>query len=174
MYSFNRQQHIWNLLPIRWRKSNWISVLMVFTKPLNTVYLRFNQFRLLIWHKAKFNGQTVYLEHYLNDFFALQYDVATRDADIAAKKIISIHTPEPLEAVVLYQRNELQNTLVLKQRGETPLQTGGVLYQREELQTAPSFVVYFPTTIQYNEKMIKKLINHYVFAGRKYTIQTYS
>jgi hypothetical protein len=146
-------------LPIRGAKmSAWIGALMAPLQSLNN--------GLVTWVSAKryamqFNGQEMYLEHYLNDVFDSQRRIYIDDP--GGTVVLSDYVwnkPEVQNDLVIYNKSEAAQTAIIE--NIAPVGKG-------------DFVVFVPTGI-YSlaiEKVMRRHIDQYRIAGKVYTFQPF-
>lgn len=123
-----------------------------------------------IRRNRNFNGQTVYLEAYLNSYFSIAYSPATRAADIIAGKIIYIEDGANIDREFIPLRAELAAPLYLPLRSE-----GSPVYLSLRIEEAPSedFIINIPAALPYNENNIRNLVDTFKIASKRYNLTTY-
>ncbi len=146
------------LLPISKRKPKTTAFLYLLLHPVKAVNILFNQFKTDTNYKLIFNGQIIYLEHYLNDL----YDNTQR----------RIYIQDTANATFnyIYNRVELQQTLNIYNASENvPV----YLINNNEAVEQIDFIVFIPSSISFNEKVVREQIDYYKAAGKKYKIETF-
>lgn len=145
--------------PRRLRKHFTIELLKTLLSPIK---LLFNEFYLFFSKKKydlTFDGRVVYLEHVLNDIFdPLNREIFIEDAPQQQTHYI-FNEIEGNEAVYMYNEIEQQDEFYL--------------YNQEEIDNSPSFIVWVPSTIIFNESQMKALVNKYKISGKNYVILNY-
>lgn len=136
-----------------------VSYIQAVIAPLQGLNDTFAQFADDINYKLSFNGQTVYLEHYLND----QYDDVLRR--------IWIENTSNTSQAYIYLKAELQPKLFVYKRseGKPPL----YLFGSAEPLFSTHFIVHVPDDITYVEVIMRAQIDQYRIAGKIYEIQTF-
>lgn len=158
MYNIDFNDIAVKLTPIRLKRVKLISFVFSFLKPLNTLLIVFNQLRATTNYSLQFNGQVIYLEHYLNDL----YDPINRG--------IYIQDTANTSANYLFNDNEQRPPLYIHNEAEQ-----GVIYLRnsDEDENVNHFIIKVPNGITYNELLMRKQVDYYRVAGKQYTIQIY-
>ena len=113
MFQLDYKKTFRELIPAFLRKEKLMDYLDSIAKPLKDAHTDYLDFRDGINFFATINSQVVHLEHYLNLTYSLNYDLTTRDTDITNGAIIWIETTANLTRRVLYNKVELQDTIVL-------------------------------------------------------------
>ena len=123
-----------------------------------------------IRRKLRTNGQTIYLELYLNTFFSIQYDPATRAADIIAGNIIYIQDGANIDREFIFRRSEIKAPLYIRLRSEA-----APLYLRRISEEAPKqdFILNIPAAVTYYEPAVRALVDEFRIAGKRYILQSY-
>tara|TARA_R110002111_G_scaffold140072_1_gene206022 strand:- start:855 stop:1328 length:474 start_codon:yes stop_codon:yes gene_type:complete len=146
------------LLPISKRKDKTVAFLYLILHPLKAVNILFNQYKIGTNYKLIFNGQVIYLEHYLNDLYDnTQRRIYIQDTANAVYNYI-YNQAELLPPLMVYNANE--NIAVY-------------LINNNEAVEQIDFIVMIPSSIIYNEKVIRSQIDYYKSAGKKYKIETF-
>jgi hypothetical protein len=152
------------LVPIKLRfgrQKAWVESLLQPLKSFQSIVTS----RASSWnYEMRFNGQVMYIEHYLNDIL-----------DNGERRIF-INDPfdfEPLMAHV-FNKIEGRETLVVYNKSEG-VSTNTFVYNANEFDNAPDFVVNVPSDIAslYSSAYIKSLVNKYRLAGKRYTIEIF-
>ncbi len=160
MSLLNWDQLLRQALPTFKRKPRYLDFVRALTWPLRALNALFNTFRNRTRYQLLFTGQTIYLEHYLNDL----YDPTDR--------LIFI---ENLERDFVYLYNVSEGVVppeYLFNLGEVdalPL----YLKNLAEIDLEDSFIVWVPVGISYGEVVMRAQIDQYRASGRSYSIQTY-
>lgn len=147
-------------LPTFKRKTRYLALLQAIARPLATLNQTFAAYRTQSLYRLRFSGQTIYLEHYLNDL----YDPTSRQ--------IYIENLER-EFVYVYNRAEGVDPEHLFNLGEVdalPLYLKNVA----EIDLSDAFIVWVPDYVTYDETQIRAQIDQYRASGRNYSIQTYT
>lgn len=146
-------------LPISKRKVKIVALLKLLLHPLIAVNLLFEQFKLAISYKLQFNGQIIYLEHFLNDL----YDPSNRS--------IHIEDVANIDVSYAYNRAEQQPTIIAYNRAEQ--QVSAYLNNRQEIINQFQFIVKVPTSVTFDEVIMRIQIDYYKIAGKQYKIETF-
>lgn len=146
------------LLPISKRKDRVVAFLYLILHPIKTINILFDLFKKDIDYKLIFNGQVIYLEHYLNDL----YDNTNRG--------IYIVDGSRTNQNYVYNRAEQIPSLVLYNRAEnTPV----YFINNNEVVEEVNFIIKVPSSVVFNEKIMREQIDIYKSAGKKYIIETF-
>lgn len=162
-----------------WRKPKFIAFVKALVSPLVLTFARFSEFRSLWLYRLMFTDQVIYLEHFLNGEYSLQYDLATRNTDISNRTIIYILNADFIESDNIFFVDEQQPSMDTYFRLETlvagspPPTTSSNVYFEDELNISTHFTVLVPAHITYDEQRMRAQIDFYLKAGKQYTITTY-
>lgn len=128
-------------------------------EPVESINVKFVAKTEEVDYFLQFNGQTIYLEHYLND----QYDNILRR--------IFIENTATTNRVTIYFKSEGQapTNIFFKSESQPP----AYLRWRSEPVTSNDFIVWVPSDITYDETVMRSQIDLYRIAGKLYTIQTF-
>ncbi len=146
------------LIPISKQKNKISAFLYLILHPLKAVNILFDQYKTDTNYKLIFNGQIVYLEHYLNDI----YDSTQR----------RIYIQDTANAVYnyIYNQAELLPTLMVYNANENvPV----YLINNNEAVEQIDFIIKVPSSITYNQKVMRSQVDYYKSAGKKYKIETF-
>lgn len=135
-----------------------MSLMYSILKPLKTLNTSFVAFRLAVQRKLRFNAQIIYLEHFLNDL----YD--------PANKGIYIEDLANLELAYVFNHIEERPALYLYNDFE---QIPVYLFNNSEQNGQVEYIVRVPTDVVYNELLMRKQIQTYNIAGKRFEIKTY-
>lgn len=171
MYSWNSHTLLNRFVFRAWRKPKFMSFLFALVKPLNITWSAFQLYRNAVLLKLNTDFSVVQLEHYLNSEYATAFDLATRDQDIQSESIISVATEDYNPRNYVFYALEQVSTMPLNFQSENV--NSNTCYWESEYETETHFTVKVPTAIQYDEKVMQKQIDHYVFAGLNYKIENY-
>ena len=108
-------------------------------------------------YDLSFNGQTIYLEHYLNDQF---------DNDL---RRIYIEDTDVDDAVYLFNEDEGNEDTYLFNTAEAEADT--FLRNTEESLAVISFIVYVPSDIVFNMTVMRKHVQKYAISGFNFEIE---
>lgn len=158
-YLLNIANIVRDMIKVSLRKPKRIALLQTALKPLSTINQEFKSKTDDITYFLQFNGQTIYLEHYLND----QYD------DVLQR--IYIENTSGSNRVTLYFKSEGQaSTFVyFKSEAQPPL----YLRWKSEPVTGVDFIVWVPVDVTFDEIVMRAQIDKYRQAGKTYLIQTF-
>lgn len=157
MIFFDSNIVIEQLLPINRRRFRNIAFLKFLSKPIRTLITDFTNFYVKKRYDLAFNGQVVYLEHVLNDFFdEVDRGIYISDSPEAAESNYLFNEVEGNEETYLFNVSELQSPLYL--------------YNQQELTFWPDFIVNVPAAVSFNNNQMTALINRYKLAGKNYII----
>lgn len=146
------------MLPISKRKVKIDSWLYIILRPITLLNGLFQQFKGSTNYKLNFNGQVIYLEHYLNDL----YDTTQRR--------IYIEDTANIDYNYVYNIAELIPTLMVYNSNENiPV----YVVNENEVVEQFNFIVNIPNSISFTEKIIRSQIDYYKVAGKKYKIETF-
>lgn len=125
-------------------------------RPLIELQSLFYSFYNEIKYVLQFNGQVIYLEHILND----QFDFVVRG--------IYIDDAVVVENVFLFQLAEANEQLFLfnLSEGQAP-----VYFSNYSEVSAFDFVVYIPSSVAFDEALVKYYVNKYKCAGKRWKIE---
>lgn len=157
-YNINFSNFIKKLLPPFLRGSRMLDWLKALIKPLQTLNTKFNEFMQRIRYKIGFNGQVVYLEHILNDY----YDNTLRRIYITDGSSI------PLPPYIYNKIENRVQYLYNKSEAEPPLYA----YNKSEYNTSVDFIVNVPAAILTAQlsQQIRALVNQYRIAGKRFAV----
>lgn len=128
-------------------------------KPFADINEDFNTLALRLEYELQFNGQTIYLEHYLND----QYDPINRH--------IWIENIAESNAVYIYRKSEGQAPTYIYRKSE--LIAVPFIRRVTEGATETDFIVWVPVSVTYDEIVMRAQIDKFKYADKRYTIQTF-
>lgn len=150
-----------NLLPPFLRKSRMLDWLRALVRPIQSLNQRFMDFMNRIRYRMRFNGQVIYLQRILNDF----YDPVLRR--------IYIGNGNPL-GLPNFVYNRIEGRRIFTRNRSEMLPTP-FLRNRAEYSNAVDFVVWVPISIltadPENARRIRALVNQYRLAGRRFRVQ---
>lgn len=131
--------------------------------PLQELATDFDAYTEGVNYDLQFNGQVIYLEHWLNDLH-----------DSTQRRIyISDPQPSNILPTVVYNYGENQPTMTVKNDGESGATAR--VYNREELATRFDFIVFVPLSIWTTDrdKLVRAQVTRKKQAGKSFTIQTF-
>jgi hypothetical protein len=157
MFSLNFKDIGVKLLPPVLKKERMIALVSVCLHPLKYVNDLLNALRDEKNYFLRFNGQIIYLEHFLND----QYDPVYRR--------IYIEDVANLEPIYLYNNAEERTPVYLhnKEEGADPV----YMINRREYILEFEYIVKVPNDLVFNEIEMRSKINRYNIAGKRYIIE---
>jgi len=170
MYNWNAHTRLTNYIFRGWRKPRFLAIAKAFVEPLVLIGSDFQVFRLHWTRKLQGRFQLIYLEKYLNEEYLLSYDLATRDADIAATSIIYIENAQFLPRRKMFDIEEQKPSYKMGAKTES---YSLPMYGRADYAVAVHYTVKVPASLQYNEKVMRAQIDFYNQAGKQYNIETY-
>lgn len=168
-YNINFRTLVKRRLPWRFRKPNLLYLIYAIIKPLQKLnsatisvdgFEGLNTFCLRIKEFLLYNGQTIYLERYLNQL----YDPVNEG--------IYIVTTGGAFISYLFNKLELATKIYLTNKVESGTIT--YMYNKSETLIANfDFIVHVPNAVTYSENIMRKQIDQYKIAGKRYDIQIY-
>ena len=150
------------LVPVKLRGPRLIVWVQSLLRPLQTVANQFAGKVAEVQYRLTFTGQVIYLEHRLND----EFDPSAR----------SIYIDDPTQAgiipVFIYNIAEQQPATYLYNVAEA--QPSTFIYDVPEYSSNTDFIVFIPASLNTDltKARMKKVINSYKQAGRRYQFQT--
>lgn len=146
------------LLPPTLRRKRLFALLSVLIYPLYLLLQQFQSFRQDCIENMQINGQVIYIEKILNNMYFLENrEIYIEDIDEHQSYLYE--RSEGLIGVWLYQRSERERTTHLKQRNEGNLDG--------------NYIVNIPSFLSENTEEIRRIVEKYKPAGRKYIINIY-
>lgn len=140
-----------DLLLVGLRKPLQIAVLYAYTKPLEVLYIKWQNYRNDNLYKLNHNGQICRLREALNDGFDISLRRIYIDGDGGDAQRTYIYTP-----------------------GENQTKYLGTLYIRNSLEFADNgadFIVYVPGSIMQTQSFeVRALIDFYKMSSKRYLI----
>lgn len=151
------QEHIPN--PLRRSK------IMAF---IECIVVPFSAIQRDLLYQNQHNGQKIYLEKVLNDF----YQVSGFDpTDHENTKLIYIENGTRPSDVYVFQDAE-DDVIFLEDDEDSEFD---VFLENDIVTTGTDFIIFIPDTIDYNEVDIAVLMERYCYYnGKQYTIETYT
>lgn len=146
------------LLPPFLRKKKLFSFFCVLLSPFFVLVQTFKRFREYSIYKLNANGQVIYIEKYLNDYFSLEYkDIYITDSENNISNISDIYPNESITMAVY------------------SVESGNMLYllSGSESLKKEDYIVNVPSYLQDRINEITTLVEYNKPAGRKYTIKIY-
>ncbi len=144
------------LTPVFLRKKRFFYFLKACLKPLKSINLDFLKLRSNIHYRLLFNGQVIYLNHYLNDV----YD--------PIKRRIYIDDVSNIDYNYVYNNPEQLQDLYLSNTAEdTPLYLLNYLEYIKKVH----FIINIPTDVSYNELLLRSQVDIYRQAGKNYVLK---
>lgn len=159
MYNISFKDIVNKLLPLALRKERVKAFLYALIKPLKDVNSTFSGFKDGIDYELRFNGQTIYLEHILND----KYD--------SILKRIYIEDTSAIDYTYLFNEVEAREKFYLRNLSEAtpPIYLENITEQVNQTH----FKVKVPSTITFSTPEMEALVDKYRKAGTNYTIETF-
>jgi hypothetical protein len=152
-----------HLPPVLRSVASMVAFVRTIFAPLQILSTDFDGYTEGVNYDLQFNGQVIYLEHWLNDL----HD--------ATQRRIYISDPQPSNILptVVYNFGENQPTTIVRNHGESGATAR--VYNHEELATRYDFVVFIPLSIwtTEREKLIRAQVNRKKQAGKMFVIQTF-
>lgn len=143
--------------PISKRKYIITAFLKMLATPMNRLFNQFEAYFLEKEYELAFNGQVIYLEHLLNDRFDdIQRGIYLTDAVGFDEEIHLFNQIEQNEDTILF--NESENETLIH------------LFNQNEVDGWPDFIVNVPSSVTFDEIVMRALINKYKIAGKNYII----
>ena len=158
-YNIDIPTYLSRILKRELRQPKLIALLGAVLKPFKDVNDEFVTLSNDTKYLLQFNGQTIYLEHYLND----QHDEVLRR--------IYIVTVSEVNRVAIYFKTEGQAPLYIYRKSE--LETPVYIRRKTEAVSTTDFIVYVPSDITFDETAMRAQIDQFKQAGKTYIIQTY-
>lgn len=144
------------------RKSRHLTLLKSFVSPLVQLHDK-------TLYKMQHDGRTIYLEKLLNEYYEVTgYDTQNHDAT----KLIYIDDLPDVEKLYIYQNEEAEVSF-LEDYGDDN-EDDIALDADNENVVSYSWIIFMPDTISFDEIKLRALVDSYRYAGKKYTIQTYT
>lgn len=165
--------------------------------PISTFHSTFQTESDRIVYQMSFNGQTIYLEHVLND----RFDPVNRGIYIEnVDSIVGLYIynkPEPKPKNYIYRKWNSTYTYAVGEYAQhdtgvyrcVQVNTNSmpfignpdwqfhrgrvVIINKSEVYAQDDFIVWVPVGVVFDINEMKALINYYKLAGKKYSIQTY-
>jgi len=161
MFNITYNDIVDKIVPARLQKESIKSLLYVMVKPIQTLHSSFISFRDGTNYKLLFNGQVIYLEHYLNDV----YDPVNRE----------IYIEDTANLDYDYTGNKIENRpdLYLVNKTEIPPESAWIITNQVEYNSQVEFIVKIPVAVSYNEIIMRDQIKKYTIAGKRFNINTY-
>ena len=154
------------LLPHFLRKAKQLGWILAFLKPFKTFYTAKQLFRFSIRYKMQHNGNVIYLEKVLNEYFNI---VGYDHQNHQASKQIYIGEGENLFPLYLYTEAEQLPKYIKTAAENDPL----FIYNQMEIDANHAdFIVYVPAALVFIEAEMIALINYYINT-KTYKIKTY-
>lgn len=157
---------VWNkliqlLLPIQLRQTKIISYLRSAFGGIIQIYNDFLNYRDYANYLLYFNGQTIYLEHLLND----QFDNVLRR--------IYIYNIPPAIIIYIYLKLENKPKYIYQKIENAPINKQIYLKNTSEYTSQLDFIVKVPVGLTFDIHIMKSWIERYKIAGKNYDIQYY-
>jgi len=150
------------LLKKEFRQAKWMDLISSILKPYKDVNNSFVEVSDDISYRMLFNGQTMYLRHYLND----KYDTILRR--------IWIENTANTNQVFFFNEDEGQLPPYLYDEAEPEALTDFTyIYDDTEPISVIDFIVWVPVDIVYDEVVMRAQIDQYRYASKIYLIQTF-
>lgn len=164
MFEFNFRNTIKRLLHPFYRKTKHIAALMAFLVSIRRLKDTFITFRNKTEYDIKFNAQTLSLEARLNQEYNLLMGT------------IYIQTVSSTDdAVYIFWLSENQQPVYVGWLSEPAIDPIYVRWLSEPPSTGVGveFIVWVPSTLNFDLEQMKAIINLYKLAGKRYVIQSY-
>lgn len=120
-------------------------------------------------YRMQHNGETIYLEKVLNDFFAID---GYNPTDHESTKKIYIEDALVTEKLYIHQDAELE-TVFIEDDGDDS-EDDLFIDNESEGENSLGFIIFIPDTISFNESVVRAVVNNYRYIGTYFTIQTYT
>lgn len=147
-----------HLIPPFLRKKRLFSFFQVFLYPFYRIVQGFKNFRNTSLYKLNTNGQVMYIEKYLNDYYHLEYkDIYITDSDRYDSNIPDLYSDDTITMAVYSDNSDHQ----------LYLSAGAESVKKED------YIVNVPSYLSDKIEELKLLIDFTRPAGRKYIIKTY-
>lgn len=160
MFNIYFQDIIKKLVPAAYRGSNLADVIFALTKPLRSLNITFKSHKDSVDYDLQFNGQTMNLEHVLNDKF-----------DPSLRRIY-IEDVSYINSVYVANKVEGSVTLYLANKSETTVPP--VYLENKIEQTGQThFRVMVPASLTFSMIELRALVDKYKLASKIYTVQTF-
>jgi hypothetical protein len=157
-------QFVRGLVPVKIRGAKMRAWIIALLRPLQTLNGVFAAWGNAVLYEQRFNAQVLYLEHVLNDVFnEIERQIYIDDAAVYIDENYIYNQAEPEQTLILYNEDESQPELFL--------------YNASEVYANSDFVVYVPDTITFDalvEAQMRKIIERYRLAGKRYTFEIYT
>jgi hypothetical protein len=185
------------MLPVWWRKPRMLAWLQVLVSQVQQLHGTFLALRDLTLYDMRLNGQTMYLEKGLNDRFdddERRIYIETVE-DPTQFYIYRVEEAQPqlfiyrrwastqffyVDAYCVYDGKVWQ--ALTAHSGITPVEGSDWTYVKDyttyirrkgESYLAYDFIVWVPVALVFDMNEMRALINRYVQAGKRYSIQTF-
>ena len=146
------------LLPPFLRKKKLFSFFCVLLYPFFVLVQTFKRFREYSIYKLNANGQVIYIEKYLNDYFSLEYrDIYITDSENNIANVSDLYSDSSVTMAV-YPGNSPDVLYVM---------SGDESLKKED------YIVNVPTYLQDRITEITTLVEYNKPAGKKYVINIY-
>lgn len=164
MFDFVFKNTIKRLLHPFYRKTRHIAALMAFLVSIRRLKDAFIDFRNKTEYDIKFNAQTLSLETRLNQ----EYNLLTGTIYIE-----TISSTE--DAVYIFWLSENQQPTYIGWLSESTINPVYVRWLSEAppVGAGVEFIVWVPSTLNFDLEKMKAIINLYKLAGKRYAIQPY-
>ena len=164
MFDFDFRNTIKRLLHPFLRKVKQIALIMVFLKTIRGLKDEFIFFRNKTEYDIKFNSQTLSLEARLNQ----QYNLPMGTIYIETVSLAD-------DAVYIFWLSENQQPVHVGWLSEVAIDPIYISWFSEPPPSGVGveFIVWVPSTLNFDEEQMKAIINLYKLAGKRYIIQPY-
>lgn len=134
---------------------------------MKCVFVAFENVQETALYRMQHNGETIYLEKALNDYFNIEgYDPTDHDGT----KQIYIEDAVVSEKLYIHQDEETEVVFIEDEDSEDDL----FLDNETEGNNSFGFVIFIPDTIDFTEAVLRSVVNNYRYIGTNYTIETYT
>lgn len=151
MVTFNIEDVAINITPPRLRSYEFQALILVLLKHHKTLSNELYEVYERVRFEMAFNGQVIYLEHVLNDYF----DVELRRIRIADLSVTPLY---------LFNQEEDNEVVYFFQSSEQPV------YLNNKVEMSGQFVIYVPAGQILNFNQFRSICNKYKLQGKTYQI----
>lgn len=151
-------------------KGDWLQYIGVFGNEMNRINGWFTDKVDEVVYNLNHSASIISLEKILNEYYSLAYTVATRDAKILAGDIIWIESRN-LNKLYIYKKSELETPLYLRLKSESL--PAPYLITKNEFLATNTFIINVPVSLSFTDIDIKRLVDKYNLATKRYNIITY-
>lgn len=158
MYNIIVERIVKLLLPPILRKERNIAFLSIPFNIIKSIITELKTFRDKNEYFSRFNSQTIYLQHFLNDNF-----------DSRWRRIYIKNVSNIFYNYFYYKAENISENYFFRISENIPY----YLKKEEEYNSNVDFIVFIPASANININQLKSYIEYYKVAGKLYEIQTY-